>query len=323
MKSLLKAAAVMALMAGGVAPAIAQNVVPAQQRTQVPGWYRMNLGDMEVTALFDGTIELDRKLLSGISGKDLETMLARLFVPTGDKGVQTAVNAFLIHTGDRLMLADTGTAKAFGPALGFIVDNLKAAGYDPAQVDSVLLTHLHPDHVNGVLGADGKPAFPNATLYVSKQEADHWLNDAIAAQAPDGAKPFFAMAKAAVAPYAAAGRVRTFTPGDTIAAGVVSVPEQGHTPGHAGYLFNSKGKDLLVWGDVIHSHSVQFAKPEVAIEFDTDKVKAIATRKRVLADSAAHKLWVAGAHLPFPGIGHVRKEAKGYAWVPAEFGPLR
>lgn len=303
------------------APVLAADL-PGQQRTQAPGFYRMALGDFEVTALYDGFIDLDRKILGGASAEDIQSLLARMFLD-GTPGVQTAVNAYLVHTGKNLVLVDTGTAKAFGPALGFIADNIRAAGYNPEQIDTVLLTHLHPDHANGLLRPDGAMLFPNATVHVAKADADFWLSEEVAAKAPAENQPFFAMARAAVAPYAAAGKLKPYQPGDGLVPGVESVAAYGHTPGHSGYLFTSGERSILMWGDVVHSHAVQFARPEVVIEFDADKAQAIATRKKIFADAAAQKLWVAGAHLPFPGIGHVRTEGKGYAWVPVEFGPIR
>src|SRR5690606_16767643 len=119
------------------------------------------------------------------------------------------------------------------------------------------------------------------------------------------------------------GKFLTFQPQDTLLPGVQAVSTPGHTPGHTSYLFTSGRQALLVWGDIVHSHAVQFARPEVAIEFDVDTAQAIATRKRIFADAARDKLWVAGAHMPFPGLGHVRTDGHGYAWVPAEYAPLR
>jgi glyoxylase-like metal-dependent hydrolase (beta-lactamase superfamily II) len=133
----------------------------------------------------------------------------------------------------------------------------------------------------------------------------------------------FKMARAAVAPYVAGNRLQRYAEGSPLVPGISSVALHGHTPGHSGYLLSSAGQSLLVWGDIVHSHAVQFARPEVAIEFDVDSAQAIATRQKVFADAARDKLWVAGAHLPFPGIGHVRAEGAGYAWVPVEFSPLR
>lgn len=305
------------------APAVA--APPAQQRQQVPGYYRLALGAFEVTALYDGFIDLDSKILLGTTPDEVRALTARMFIAKPE-AVQTAVNAFLVHTGDRLVLVDTGAAQLFGPTVGAILRNLKAAGYDAGQVDTVLLTHLHPDHVAGLLLPDGTPAFPNAVVRAAAADAEFWLDEQVAAKAAKESQPFFKMARDSVAPYVAAGRFKPFKPDEELMPGVTAVtavPSPGHTPGHSSYLFTSNGENLLVWGDIVHSHSVQFTKPEVAIEFDVDSVKAVETRKRLLAEAAAKKLLVGGAHLPFPGVGHVRAEPAGYAWVPVEYGPLR
>lgn len=316
------AVAVSALtMTLATAPA-AHAAPPAQQKTQVPGFYRMMVGQFEVTALYDGYIDIDPKILRYTSAREVQSLLARMFV-AATPGVQTAVNAYLINTGSNLVLVDTGAAACFGPTLGRIVENLRAAGYEPAQVDTVLLTHLHGDHACG-LAADGKAVFPNATVHVDQADADFWLSEAKAAAAPKDAQPFFAMARAAVAPYQSAGRLRTYTgAGQEPVPGVTVVNANGHTPGHNGYLFTSGKDSLLLWGDIVHNHAVQLRRPEVAIEFDVDSPAAVRTRKRIFADAAKNKLWVGGAHMPFPGIGHVRREAAGYTWVPVEFGPIR
>jgi glyoxylase-like metal-dependent hydrolase (beta-lactamase superfamily II) len=294
---------------------------PPQQKTQVPGYYRTTVGAFEVTALYDGYIDLDSKLLKNVSDKQLQSLLARMFI-SGQK-VQTAVNAYLINTGKQLVLVDTGAAKKFGPSLGYVVDNLKAAGYDPSQVDAVLITHLHGDHVNGLLGADGKPAFPNAEIWSAKADTDFWLNADVAAKAPKDAQPFFKMAQDAAAPYQQSGKWKNFGADGEVLPGIKSVAAPGHTPGHSGYLIESNGQRLFIVGDVVHSYSVQFAKPDVTIEFDIDQKLAATTRKKVFARAAKEKLLIAGMHLPFPGIGHVRAEKRGYAWVPVEFGPIR
>ena len=288
--------------------------------TQVPGYYRAALGDLEITALYDGYVDLGANLLLGASKADVQRLLARQFL-AGEK-VQTAVNAYLINAGGKLILVDAGAAKAFGPTLGFVGEQLRAAGYAPEQVDVVLLTHLHADHVAGVLTPDGKPLFPNAEIHVAQTEADFWLSDENAAKAPKDFKPFFELARKSVAPYQAAGKFKTFS-GEADFGGIKAVPSNGHTPGHTSYLVESKGQRLLILGDAVHSHAVQFAHPEVAIEFDADKKAAIAARKQLFAWAAKDKLLVSGMHLPFPGLGHVRAEAKGFAWVPVEYSPIR
>lgn len=317
LKAAFRRLAVASLFLLGSSLAVAE---APQQKTQVPGYYRLMLGQFEVTALYDGAIDLDEKLLKNIDKRDIQRLLAREFLK-GPK-VQTAVNAYLVNTGNKLVLIDAGAAKLFGPSLGNIVDNLRAAGYTPEQVDTVLVTHLHGDHINGLVTPDGQRVFTNAEVWSAKADNDFWLSEAIAAQAPKDFQPFFKMSRDAAAPYLAAGKWKTFDSDRELLAGVSSVDTHGHTPGHASYLFQSGDQRLLVLGDLVHNHAVQFARPEVAFEFDNDPKQAVATRKRIFHKAAREKLMVAGMHLPFPGVGHVRKEAKGYAWVPAEFAPL-
>ncbi len=301
----------------------AQAAPPAQQKTQAPGFYRMMVGQFEVTALYDGYIDIDPKVLKYTSAREVQSLLARMFVAS-TPGMQTAVNAYLVNTGSHLVLVDTGAAACFGPTLGGILNNLRASGYTPEQVDTVLLTHLHGDHACG-LSADGKPVFPNATVYADKADADYWLSEASEAAAPESAKGLFAMARNAMAPYQAANRFQTFNAaaGQAPIPGVQTMATRGHTPGHTSYLFTSGNDRLLLWGDIVHSHATQFRRPNISIEFDTDSHQAALTRQRVLAEAAKGKLWVGGAHLPFPGLGHVRRDSVGYAWVPVEFGPIR
>jgi glyoxylase-like metal-dependent hydrolase (beta-lactamase superfamily II) len=316
---LLAATLAIAMFTGLAAPMAAQAEAP-QQRTQVPGYYRQMVGAFEVTSLYDGQIMLDAKLLKNTTPQQVQTLLAQMFRanPT-----PTAVIAYLVNTGDKLVLVDAGAAKLFGPTLGEVLANLKAAGYQPAQVDAVLLTHMHGDHVGGLVSPDGQPAFPNAKVYAAKADADFWLSAEVMAKAPDAAKPFFKMAQDATAPYVKAGRLQTFEGGDEILPGIKPVAEHGHTPGHTGYLFESKGQKLLVWGDLVHNAAVQFPQPKVTIEFDTDQKQALATRLKVFGMTAKERLLVAGMHLPFPGIGHVRADGKGrFSWVPVDFAPI-
>lgn len=293
-----------------------------QVKEQVPGFYRMMVGDLEVTALYDGQIEIDRKVLKNIQADAAQALLARMFLDS-TLGMQTAVNGYLINTGKNLVLVDTGAAKCFSPDLGSLTRNIRAAGYKLAEVDTVLLTHLHPDHVCGLVQSNGKIAFPNAEVHVSKPEADFWLSEEVAARAPQEMQDFFKLSRASVAPYVAAGKFKTYTPGTTVVNGVVSESLFGHTPGHSGYLFTSKGQSLLVWGDIVHNYAIQLPNPEVAMEFDVDSKQAVTTRKNLLQRVANNKLWIAAAHLPFPGIGRIRTEQKGYSWVPVMYQPVK
>lgn len=287
-----------------------------QVKTQAPGYYRMMLGDFEITALNDGTVDLPvDKLLTqakpGQIAKALEKAYQKL-------PLETSVNAYLVNTGTKLVLIDTGAAGLFGPTLGKLLANLKAAGYTPEQVDEVYITHLHPDHVGGLL-SDGKMAFPNATVRMDKHDADFWLSADNLAKAPAEAKGFFQGAQASVKPYQDAGRIKTFEGETELVPGIRAVATPGHTPGHSFYAIESKGQKLVVWGDLMHVAAVQFPDPSVTISFDTDSKAAAPQRKKAFADAAKAGYWVAIAHVAFPGIGHLRADGKGYQWVPVNY----
>ncbi|MBS1161247.1 MAG: fold metallo-hydrolase [Proteobacteria bacterium] len=292
-----------------------------QQKNQVAGYYRMWLGKFEVTALYDGANNLETALLKNTNDREVQQLLGRIFVK--GRAVPTSVNAYLINTGDRLVLIDAGAAKLFGPTLGNVVHNLRAAGYRPEQVDSVLITHLHGDHFYGLSDSEGKAVFPHAEIWSPKADNDFWLSEAVAARASPAAQPFYRMARAAAAPYLAAGQWKTFTSDQEILPGLRSIAAPGHTPGHSAYLIESDNEKLLIWGDLVHNHAIQFVRPAIAIEYDADSTTAIASRRKFLARAAREKLLVGGMHLPFPGLGHVSAEGKHYRWLPIEFLPMR
>jgi glyoxylase-like metal-dependent hydrolase (beta-lactamase superfamily II) len=291
-------------------------------KTQVPGYYRMMIGQFEVTALYDGYVSLDSKLLKNIPEAEVQNLLARMFVSTPK--MQTAINAYLINTGANLVLVDAGAANLFGPTSGSLLQNLKAAGYDPSQVDTVLITHMHRDHIGGLLTAEGKPIFTKATIYVAKKDSDFFLSTANEDSVPADKKRFFTMARTVAAPYLALGTWKTFEEGGLSVPGIKAIPIPGHTPGHTAYEVRSGEQTLLIWGDVVHSMAVQFSNPDVSIEFDINQQQAIGERKALFKQVASHKTLVAGAHLPFPGIGRVRADAENmYTWIPVVFSPLQ
>lgn len=310
-----------ALLATLALPAGAQTA-PARQ---VPGVYHQAIGDLHVTALFDGVVPLARAELSGIDEAGKQALLSSRHVPESPQGLQTAVNAYLVQRGNVLTLVDAGTARCFGPGLGHVLENLRHAGYSPEQVDQVLITHAHPDHLCGLLDAQGREAFPNATVWLARADADYWLDPATETRADTPAmyRPLFKMARDAVAPYRAAGRLHLFAQGERLPAGVSGLDSHGHTPGHTSFLFEAgAGQQLLVWGDIVHYHAVQFARPDASFEADLDRGQAIASRRALMARTADAGWWLAGAHLPFPGLGHIRRDDDAFAWVPAEFSPL-
>jgi glyoxylase-like metal-dependent hydrolase (beta-lactamase superfamily II) len=287
-------------------------------KTQAPGFYRMMLGDFEVTAISDGTVKLPVKdLLINIKPAQVDAALsgAKLSYP-----LETSVNAYLINTGSKLVLIDTGAAGLFGPTLGNMLANLKASGYSPDQVDEIYITHMHPDHVGGLL-TDGAMAFPNAIVLLDKADADFWLSEANMKAAPKDSQGFFKGAMTSLKPYVDAGKLKTFEGNVELIPGVRTVASHGHTPGHALYMVESKGQKLMLWGDLMHVAAVQFANPAVTIKFDTDTKNAAKERAKAYADAAKNGYLVGIAHVSFPGIGYVQKNAggKGYRWVPVNY----
>jgi glyoxylase-like metal-dependent hydrolase (beta-lactamase superfamily II) len=289
------------------------------QKTQAPGYYRIMLGDIEVTALNDGTFPMDvAQLLQGIKPQALERTLARSFLKSP---VEASVNGFLLNTGAKLILVDTGAGTFFGPTLGKLVTSLKAAGYQPEQVDEIYITHMHPDHVGGLV-ADGKRVFPNAIVRAAQAEGEFWLSQAKLDAAPAEQKDFFKDAQAALNPYLAAGKYKPFIGDIELAPGVHAQGATGHTPGHTVYVVESRGEKLLLWGDLMHVAAVQFPDPSVTIGFDADSKAARAQRAHLFADAADKGYLVGGAHLPFPALGHLRKDGSGYDFVPVNYTRL-
>lgn len=309
------------LLAGALVALTAAHAAAPVEESQVPGFYRQQVGRTVVTAIYDGYVSLDPKSLSGMSQQQIQRHIARMF-QAKNASIQTAVNAFVVRTDSHLVLIDSGSSDCFGPTMGRMLDNLRAAGFKPEDVDTVLLTHMHPDHACGITSPDGQAAFPNATVWAARNDADFWLNAASASRLPEDQRSFLKMAQDAVAPYSTKGRFKTFADGDAIVPGISVVPSAGHTPGHSSYLVTSGAEKLLVWGDIVHFHAVQLPHPEVTIEVDVEPEAAIASRQRVLAETARNGWLVAAAHHPFPGIGHVRRDGKGYAWVPVEYGDI-
>jgi glyoxylase-like metal-dependent hydrolase (beta-lactamase superfamily II) len=312
--------AVLAAIAGGIFLFTSAQAAAPIVKGQAPGYYRMMLGDFEVTALSDGTVSLPvGELLTKTTPAKVKKALARsdLVAP-----VETSVNGFLINTGEKLVLIDTGAAGLFGPTLGHLIANLKAAGYQPEQVDEVYITHMHPDHVGGLMGSD-KPAFPNAIVRADKHDADFWLSQENLDRAPKDAKGFFQGAMASINPYVAAGRFKPFDGDTELVPGISAVATRGHTPGHSCYVVESKGERMEVLGDLVHVVAVQFPDPSVTIKFDTDSTSAAVQRKKVFADAAKKGYWVAVAHISFPGIGHIRADGRGYGWIPANYAVPR
>ena len=286
---------------------------------QAPGFFRLKIGSYEMTVLSDGTLTLDASLFAGDEA-GAEKLLRDVHLPK--VGIPTPLNTWLINTGGKLVLVDTGGGQNFAPSVGRLPGNLAAAGVDPASIDDVVITHMHPDHIPGLTKADGSMMFPNAVVHVNGDDHGFWTSDEIRGKAPEEFRGFFDMAKAAIKPYAAAGKLQMYKDGTEFAPGVRSVFLPGHTVGHSMVRITSGNGDFLIFGDIVHCAALQFAHPERSVAFDTDPALALANRKKVFDMVATDKLLFSGGHLPFPGVGRATKSGTGYAFVPVLHGEL-
>ncbi len=279
---------------------------------QIPGVYHRRIGDITVTAVSDGFLDGNLEVLRNISQDEARKILEDNFRPAR----RTAVNCFLIYSAGKVALIETGCGRYMANTGGQLLANLAAAGVDPASIDSVLLTHMHPDHSAGLTDmTTGKRNFPNAELVMHENEPKHWFDDAAMARGDDREKRlFFQAGREQTEPYR--DRWRLFQKGEVL-PGVTAMPFHGHTPGHTGYLISSGGESLLIWGDIVHVPEVQTARPETCMAFDTDKAQAEATRRRVFDMVATDKMLVTGMHLHFPGFTRLVRAGDGYRLIPA------
>ncbi|MEO6746539.1 MAG: MBL fold metallo-hydrolase [Caldimonas sp.] len=287
----------------------------ADPRVESPGWYSAKIGRITVTALWDGTIPMPvGDEFSAPAPARLKALLARDGL---GMTVPMSVNAFVIDTGQRLVMVDAGTGalRTFGEGLGRVLTNLRAAGYTPEQIDEIYLTHMHADHIGG-LTRDGRAVFPNAVVRADAREAGHYLSRERLAKA-GAEKPDLENAIAMLDPYVQSQRFRPFDGAVELVPGVRALPARGHTPGHTTYVVESNGERLVLWGDLVHIAAIELPLPTAVMAYEADPAQARANRLRALREAARDGSWVAAAHIGFPGIGKVRAErGGGYSWLP-------
>ena len=278
---------------------------------QVAGVYHRRFGDIVVTAISDGYLDASYEFARDIAPAEAEQILKQAYRPAPPR---VSINTFVIHSAGRKALVDTGSQNSMGPTLGHMPKHLAAAGIDPKEIDTILLTHMHPDHSNGLTDANGAAIYPHVELVVAERDVAHWFDDGAMAKASERQKMrFFQWARQQIAPYQNQRR----DPKGEVFPGVTAVPLYGHTPGHTGYLVSSKGEQLLIWGDIVHMPDIQTQRPEVYMEPDVDGQAAIATRKRTMDMVASDRLLAAGMHMHFPGFLNLNKRANGgYELIP-------
>jgi glyoxylase-like metal-dependent hydrolase (beta-lactamase superfamily II) len=313
-----------AILAGSAAVA-ALAATPARAAAPVagrqgPGLYRSKIGNYELTALYDGTWfrKIDDKFVKNASAAEVTKALTDSFLQPGV--VPTSFTALLVNTGSKLVLIDTGTGGQLGPTTGHMIGALAAAGVQPSQIDTILISHFHPDHINGIKDKDGRKVFANAEILVPAPEWAHWMDDARMNAAPEAARGGFLNVRRIFRDIAS--EVTRFEPGKEVAPGITSIAAFGHTPGHTAYAVASGNQSIMVLGDTTN-HPWLFARhPHWQGVFDFDGDMAAETRKRMLDRASADKMLVQGYHFPFPASGYIVKTASGYEVVPVMWQPI-
>lgn len=281
---------------------------------QAAGYYRFNVGDVEVICVNDGILASDINAVLGVPIEECRRKFEEARFPSR---VLCTSNVFIIRAAGRTALVDTGSGPHYDCNSGKLFQNMAAAGVSIEDIDTILFTHIHPDHISGLLDADNHKVFARQRLRMARAEHEFWLSDAPRSKQIDHVKHEADYVIKFLAPYRS--QIDLFEEGEVF-PGVTAVPLPGHTPGHTGYRISSAGDELLIWGDVLHWPLVQFARPEAAMIYDVDPQRAVATRRSILSEAAASGTLVAGMHLFFPGLIRVRREADGFAMVPVPWG---
>ena len=300
------AAATAALPALATRPATAAAPAAGQQAA---GVYRYKIGSYELTALHDGTWfrKIDDKFVRNASGSEVDKALADSFLQPGI--IPTPFTPLLVNTGSKLVMIDTGTGGQLGPTTGHLARALAAAGIEPKAIDTILISHFHPDHINGIKDKDGNKVFANAEILVPAQEWAFWMDDTKMSAAPESTRPSFLNARRIFADIA--GEVKRFEPGGEVAPGIASIAAFGHTPGHTVFAVASGNQSMLVLGDTTN-HPWLFARnPEWQGVFDIDGDMAAATRKTPARSRCRRQDAGAGLSLPLPGFGLHHQDRQG------------
>ena len=281
--------------------------------TQSPYWHRLNLGNAEVTVISDGPLSLGdpKGTFTGVPEDEMRKMLADNFLsPTS---IVLEQNSPIVNTGDKLVLFDTGlgSTKGFGPTTGRQQKSMAEAGIKPADIDAVVFSHAHPDHVGGVVGDDGKPMFPNAQYYIAQSDLEFWTDEG---KNNGPLKDFIAIARKNLLPVR--DRIVFYKDGQEFLPGIQAMSTPGHTVGHTIFMITSDGKSLAYLADLTHHPILLLEKPRMEFSYDTDPKQAAESRVKMLDMLAANKIAVMSYHYPWPGVGHVVKTGEGFHYLP-------
>ncbi len=272
-------------------------------------WGKFRVGDLEVTAFNDGILKTSLDLVIGMDRAVAESLAG----PTENGAFFIPVNNFVFKRGDKTILIDAGAGNTMQPTLGKLPENLRAGGIAPSSVTHILLTHIHPDHANGLVDDAGEAHYPNAELLVHETEMDFWLGESQPGES-EQTKRMHQRARVDLKPYM--NRIRRMRDGEEyLGCGVVLAA--GHSPGHTVWRIDGGGESFISWGDLVHFSAIQISHPDTPLTYDLDGEKAVVARKRILDMAANERLMVAGAHVNAPGFGHVVRKGSSFAFEAA------
>ena len=297
---------------GFIASASAQE--PGMMRQHVAGYYPFKVGTFDLTVVTDGFIDI-APLLYFSPNADEERMKAALrdrFLPI-DK-ITVHINVLVVDTGRNLVLIDTGSGHTFIKGTGVLSDSLQAAGIDPRDIDTVVLTHAHPDHAWGIINPQNRERFPNATYFIGQLEWDFWTDPTLLSRAPEENHGFIRGAQNSLFPIG--HKIQRISRQTEVVSGITMMPTYGHTPGHHSVMIDSCQESLLCSADTLVHPITSFEYPEWYFGFDGDPNQAVTTRRRQLDMAASDQLRLLCYHLPYPGLGHVTRHGSAYRWIP-------
>jgi glyoxylase-like metal-dependent hydrolase (beta-lactamase superfamily II) len=311
-----------AMIAGSAAAFAAGTSFAAAPKASVqsPGVYRQKLGDYQLTAIDDGTwfLKIDDDFVRNTDAAAVNRALATAFLPPNVLPVSFTV--LVVNTGGKLVMIDAGTGGQVADTAGVLMANLAAAGIEPRAIDTIIISHFHPDHIDGLKTKDGDKVFPNAEILVPDPEWTFWMDEAQMNAAPNRIKVYFRNARRIFGDIAK--EVHRFKPGAEVAPGITSIAAFGHTPGHTAFSIASRSQSLLVMSDTVRNPYLFARYPDWQPLFDMDGPAAVKARRQMLDRAAADRMLVEAYHFPFPACGHIVRSGKGYELVPAPWQPL-
>jgi glyoxylase-like metal-dependent hydrolase (beta-lactamase superfamily II) len=305
-----------AVTAGSAQAQVAAPGAASATAAQAPGFYRFKVGEIEVTAIYDGFANRPLEgFIRNAELADVKKAMADAFLP--ETTLPISFTTLVLRTGGRTVVVDTGNGDNGAPTAGRWLPNFRAAGFDPAQVNTIVISHFHGDHIGGIRMKDGTAVFPNAEIMVPEPEWAFWTDDGKMAAAPDAMKPAFNNVRRVFGPIMK--DVKRYEAGKEVVPGLTSVAAYGHTPGHMAFMLASGTGKLMVMSDLTNHPALFVRNPNWSPVFDMDADAARATRVKMLDMAAAERAQVSFYHAPFPASGHIAKAADGYRFVPIQW----